>query len=258
MWISVKDKLPEVSDYDKTQWVLVCDKDGDIFVAQYMQSVIEPNENDIPTWYKKGKDACKADNILYWMELPEAPDSSKDQKESISKFKEDLKELKKHAQNIYDITMNERCEAKVQDLFSTEKGLHESMVELIDGLNELEDNLKYNNVAVANEQVVIGIEEKNRVVQAQIKRDTTIENLTELSRWLMQYLMELHDFRNKAISKEFDTYDKLQDYLIGQFPMLQGSGNHRLFRELGINKFNQQKVKDAVRHIKSKYGKDDE
>lgn len=51
----------------------------------------------------------------------------------------------KNAQAIYDITMNERCEAKVQDLFS--KGLHKLMVDLIEELEELENrgcnNCKY-------------------------------------------------------------------------------------------------------------------
>ena len=41
------------------------------------------------------------------------------------------------AQAIYDLTMNERCEAKVQDLFSN--GLHKLMIDLIDELEELEN-----------------------------------------------------------------------------------------------------------------------
>ena len=49
------------------------------------------------------------------------------------------------AQAIYDLTMNERCEAKVQDLFSN--GLHKLMIDLIEELEELEnrscENCKY-------------------------------------------------------------------------------------------------------------------
>lgn len=41
------------------------------------------------------------------------------------------------AQAIYDLTMNERCEAKVQDLFSN--GLHKLMIDLIEELEELEN-----------------------------------------------------------------------------------------------------------------------
>jgi hypothetical protein len=44
--------------------------------------------------------------------------------------------ITKKAQAIYDLTMNERCEAEVQELFS--KGLHELMVDLIDELEDLE------------------------------------------------------------------------------------------------------------------------
>ena len=50
------------------------------------------------------------------------------------------------AQAIYDLTMNERCEAKVQDLFSN--GLHKLMIDLIEELEELEnrrcENCKHN------------------------------------------------------------------------------------------------------------------
>ena len=49
------------------------------------------------------------------------------------------------AQAIYDLSMNERCEAKVQDLFSN--GLHKLMIDLIEELEELEnrscENCKY-------------------------------------------------------------------------------------------------------------------
>lgn len=41
------------------------------------------------------------------------------------------------AQAIYDLTMNERCEAKVQDLFSN--GLHKLMIDLIEELEDLEN-----------------------------------------------------------------------------------------------------------------------
>lgn len=44
-----------------------------------------------------------------------------------------------NAKAIYDLTMNERCEAKVQDLFS--KGLHKLMVDLIDELDENESKI---------------------------------------------------------------------------------------------------------------------
>ena len=52
------------------------------------------------------------------------------------------------AQAIYDLTMNERCEAKVQDLFSN--GLHKLMIDLIEELEELEnrscDNCNFSNI----------------------------------------------------------------------------------------------------------------
>ena len=52
-----------------------------------------------------------------------------------------------NAQAIYDITMNEKCEAKVQDLFSN--GLHKLMVDLIEELEELQnrscENCKHQN-----------------------------------------------------------------------------------------------------------------
>ena len=47
-----------------------------------------------------------------------------------------MKALEK-AQAIYDLTMNERCEAKVQDLFSN--GLHKLMIDLIEELEDLEN-----------------------------------------------------------------------------------------------------------------------
>ena len=47
-----------------------------------------------------------------------------------------MKALEK-AQAIYDLTMNERCEAKVQDLFSN--GLHKLMIDLIEELEALEN-----------------------------------------------------------------------------------------------------------------------
>jgi len=42
-----------------------------------------------------------------------------------------------NAKAIYDLTMNERCEEKVQVLFSN--GLHKLMIDLIEELEELED-----------------------------------------------------------------------------------------------------------------------
>lgn len=54
------------------------------------------------------------------------------------------------AQAIYDLTMNERCEAKVQDLFSN--GLHKLMIDLIEELEALEnrscDSCKTKNCSV--------------------------------------------------------------------------------------------------------------
>ena len=47
-----------------------------------------------------------------------------------------MKALEK-AQAIYDLTMNERCEAKVQDLFSN--GLHKLMIDLIEELEAFEN-----------------------------------------------------------------------------------------------------------------------
>ena len=50
-----------------------------------------------------------------------------------------------NAKAIYDLTMNERCEEKVQVLFSN--GLHKLMIDLIEELEELENrscsNCKY-------------------------------------------------------------------------------------------------------------------
>ena len=48
-----------------------------------------------------------------------------------------MKALEK-AQAIYDLTMNERCEAKVQDLFSN--GLHKLMIDLIEELEAFEND----------------------------------------------------------------------------------------------------------------------
>ena len=42
-----------------------------------------------------------------------------------------------NAKAIYDLTMNERCEEKVQVLFSN--GLHKLMIDLIEELEELEN-----------------------------------------------------------------------------------------------------------------------
>ena len=72
------------------------------------------------------------------------------------------------AQAIYDLTMNERCEAKVQDLFSN--GLHKLMIDLIEELEELENRSCQNcstrpsNCRIfygANKQLALSVETFN-------------------------------------------------------------------------------------------------
>lgn len=80
----------------------------------------------------------------------------------------------------------------------------------------------------------------------------TNQDLMKLSRWLMGYVMELHDFRNKALCKEYhDDLGKMRDHIIGQFPQLQGFNQQQLFKKLGIDaKKNQEAIKRAVKYIK--------
>ena len=84
--------------------------------------------------------------------------------------------------------------------------------------------------------------------------NTETEDLIELSRWLMGYVMELHDFRNKLCKKELlDTMDEeVKDIVKMQFPMLQGSNNHTLFRELGIEDLDKKKAKRATMLIRNR------
>lgn len=56
------------------------------------------------------------------------------------------------AQAIYDLTMNERCEAKVQDLFSN--GLHKLMIDLIEELEELENRSCYGCIYVGKSNCI--------------------------------------------------------------------------------------------------------
>jgi hypothetical protein len=80
-----------------------------------------------------------------------------------------------------------------------------------------------------------------------------VEDLVKLSRWLMGYVMELHDFRNGILKVNYETIDrdKIMHYVKGKFPQLQGIGQQLLFRELGINpKDNQDAIKRAIKHIK--------
>lgn len=59
-----------------------------------------------------------------------------------------------NAKAIYDLTMNERCEEKVQVLFSN--GLHKLMIDLIEELQELENRTcsNCNNFQIFNSKVV--------------------------------------------------------------------------------------------------------
>ena len=59
-----------------------------------------------------------------------------------------------NAKAIYDLTMNERCEEKVQVLFSN--GLHKLMIDLIEELEELENRScsNCNNFQIFNSKVV--------------------------------------------------------------------------------------------------------
>lgn len=77
------------------------------------------------------------------------------------------------------------------------------------------------------------------------------KNLTELSRWLMGYVMELHDFRSKLTSRKHleSMTEELKDEIMLKFPMLQGTQNQRRFRELGLSDFSQDKVKSAIKYI---------
>jgi len=86
------------------------------------------------------------------------------------------------------------------------------------------------------------------------KLEDTNENLTELSRWLMGYVMELHDFRSNLTKREYieKMPEDLKDEILMKFPMLQGTSNQRRFRELGLDKFNQEQVKNAVKYIEEK------
>jgi len=63
-----------------------------------------------------------------------------------------------------------------------------------------------------------------------------VEQLENSVKCLMGYVMELHDFRNKLTSLEFkEDHEGLRNYIFMKFPMLQGSRNQRVFRELGEN-----------------------
>lgn len=64
--------------------------------------------------------------------------------------------------------------------------------------------------------------------------------LEDTVKCLMGYVMELHDFQigaRKIAYEDKEKYqdDKLKDFLVMKFPMLQGSRNHQIFRELGEN-----------------------
>jgi len=66
--------------------------------------------------------------------------------------------------------------------------------------------------------------------------DEYVEQLENTVKCLMGYVMELHDFRSKLTSLEFkEDHEGLRNYIFMKFPMLQGSKNQRVFRELGKN-----------------------
>jgi len=60
---------------------------------------------------------------------------------TLIEIKELLNKCQKDARNIYDITMHERCEAQVQELFQINKGFHQSMTELMDNNSLLQDKI---------------------------------------------------------------------------------------------------------------------
>lgn len=66
--------------------------------------------------------------------------------------------------------------------------------------------------------------------------DKRLTNEEQAIAWLCGYVTELHDFRNEIfkINKESEgDSEKIMDYVVGKFPMLQGSSTHRVFEELG-------------------------
>lgn len=71
-WISVKDKLPELtatSCYDKSSvYVLVFD--GNCIYVGYLYIL---DDEYGPEWIQFGRDGYKIDNATHWMPLPEFP-----------------------------------------------------------------------------------------------------------------------------------------------------------------------------------------
>lgn len=90
------------------------------------------------------------------------------------------------------------------------------------------------------------IDEKNEQLSEyrEVKKDFELTTM-----WLCGYVMELHDFRNGIfkVNKDTRNLEAVMDYVVGQFPMLQGSSNHRQFEYFG----KQVNVKDINENIKN-------
>lgn len=69
VWHDINQTLPKISNFEETHWVLASDSRGAMFTAKFMQF-----DNEEPAlWYQFGRDGYSADDVCFWMELPEAP-----------------------------------------------------------------------------------------------------------------------------------------------------------------------------------------
>ena len=89
------------------------------------------------------------------------------------------------------------------------------------------------------------------------------EDLTELSRWLMGYVMDLHDYRARLMKHEYliNMDSDLKDEITMTFPTLQGSRTQSKFRDIGYSqdyKLDQEKVHRAIDLLEKEAEKENE
>ena len=91
-----------------------------------------------------------------------------------------------------------------------------------------------------------------------------IDNLSYFSRWLMDYVMDIHKIRFSIIShisnrnlKIEEIKDYIKSKLLYNLPVLQGSHNQDRFKRLSLKNVAQDKMDKATLLIEEQYNKEE-